>query len=467
MAKKILSSQLRTNIASGVVTNIINAVMMLIAYPVYLGFIGYERYGLWLTLTTVLSFAQLGNLGINHAVIKLVAEEHGRGCYEGIRQYITIAIGLLCLSGTVILLVILGFRYQIVALFKLNGVNAQLTLWLLPWVGLLSIYVFVTQTLASTLSGLGRMDIANLTQTASRIVAIVTATILLYSGSGIESLLIGNFCACLLIHVISMFYIRRMTGLRFLRGGFWDVNRCRRLVQFGSGVFGSSLINMLLDPFNKLILARYAGVATIPIYEIAFRGGMQLRCTFEAGMRALMPEISYLRAAATRQAHQRIAGINRQVMMLIVAFILPLYLVVIAAAPFLLKMWLGKNFVTDLPVIFRITLAGSFLNLLCVPAYYTLLGFGKSNRCFAGCVVQGIINVIVVSVIIINTGSISILTLSWVSLVALGSASVFVIWQKQRVMQNYTPANLKLLSKEQSDDLCRDQDYKLSGSQAV
>ena len=47
---------------------------MLIAYPVYLGFLGYEKYGLWLTLATVLSFSQLGKLGINHAVIKVVAE---------------------------------------------------------------------------------------------------------------------------------------------------------------------------------------------------------------------------------------------------------------------------------------------------------------------------------------------------------------------------------------------------------
>ena len=82
MLRKIFSSQLRLNMASGVVVTVINAVAMMAAFPIYLHFLGYERYGVWLVLATVLSFAQLGNLGIGQAVMKLVAEEHGRGDIE-------------------------------------------------------------------------------------------------------------------------------------------------------------------------------------------------------------------------------------------------------------------------------------------------------------------------------------------------------------------------------------------------
>ena len=79
MFKKLLSSQLRINMASGVVVTVISAVAMMAAYPIYLRFLGYEKYGVWLVLATVLSFAQLGNLGIGQAVMKMVAEEHGHG----------------------------------------------------------------------------------------------------------------------------------------------------------------------------------------------------------------------------------------------------------------------------------------------------------------------------------------------------------------------------------------------------
>jgi O-antigen/teichoic acid export membrane protein len=79
MIKKLFSSQLRLNMISGVVTTVINTITMAAGFPIFLHFLGYEKYGIWLILATVLTFAQLGNLGISPAVIKLVAEEHGRG----------------------------------------------------------------------------------------------------------------------------------------------------------------------------------------------------------------------------------------------------------------------------------------------------------------------------------------------------------------------------------------------------
>jgi len=51
MIRKLFSSQLRINMVSGVVTTAINAVVMFIAYPVYLHFLGYEKYGVWLVLS--------------------------------------------------------------------------------------------------------------------------------------------------------------------------------------------------------------------------------------------------------------------------------------------------------------------------------------------------------------------------------------------------------------------------------
>jgi O-antigen/teichoic acid export membrane protein len=75
MINKLLSSQLRINMVSDVAATIANSIVLAIAYPIYLHFLGYEKYGIWLVLATVLTFAQLGNLGISPAVMKLVAEE--------------------------------------------------------------------------------------------------------------------------------------------------------------------------------------------------------------------------------------------------------------------------------------------------------------------------------------------------------------------------------------------------------
>jgi O-antigen/teichoic acid export membrane protein len=107
MIRRLLSSQLRINMVSGVVMTIINTAVLVVAYPIYLHFLGYEKYGVWLVLATVLTFAQLGNLGMGPAVTKLVAEEYGRGDIKGIQHYVTTALVMLCISGTVALIAIL------------------------------------------------------------------------------------------------------------------------------------------------------------------------------------------------------------------------------------------------------------------------------------------------------------------------------------------------------------------------
>jgi len=106
--------------------------------------------------------------------MKLVAEDYGRDDIEGIGRYVTTAFALLCLSGAVALVVILALKEQIITAFKLTGHNAETVSWLLPYIGFLSIYVFVVQALNATLSGLGRMDLANYIQTGGRIVAVAS-----------------------------------------------------------------------------------------------------------------------------------------------------------------------------------------------------------------------------------------------------------------------------------------------------
>lgn len=408
MLKNLFRSQLRINMASGVVTTVINAVAMMVAFPIYLHFLGYEKYGVWLVLATVLSLAQLGNLGIGQAVMKLVAEEHGRGDIEGIQRYVTTALALLCLSGVVALIVILVLKSQIIAVFKLSDENAQTALWLLPYIGILSIYVFIVQALNATLSGLGRMDLANYAQSVGRIVTVIVTTTLLYGGRGIESLLIGNTLSYVFIHVASLVCIWRIARIRLLRIKNLDAQRCKRLLRFGGPVFGGSVISMLFDPFNKLMLSRYAGVSSIPVYEIALKTSMQIRGLFEAALRPILPEISRSSRLATIVAVERIRTMNRRLINLVLCCGLPFYILMFLASELLLRFWLRYNYNSAMLLALRLVLVGTFLSLLAVPAYHTLLGLGKVKCALVTAIITSGGNLLLVLGRFILTGHVSV-----------------------------------------------------------
>ena len=394
--KKLISSELRINMISGMVATLINIVTLVIAYPIYLHFLGYEQYGVWLILSAILGFAQIGNLGIGQAVMKLVAEEHGHGDLKSAQQYMTSAIVILLISGFVVLAIIIFFKALIIELFNLSEENAKMAIWLLPYIACLSVYVFIVQAVNAILAGLGRMDLANYSQMCGRFVTVIIATILLSLDMGIKALLISSITSNVLIHAMSFAIIRRIAPVRIGRLHNISLLRMRRLLFFGSRVLGGTLLSLLLNPFNKLMISRYASVASIPIYEIAYSASMQIRGLVEAGIRALIPEVSRIGVDLTEQAKARIREIHRRCFSLIMCFALPAYTVLFLTVPFLLQIWLGNRLTESLPMILRIALVSSLLSLTCVPAYYILMGIGKVRHCFINHAILGGTNVLLV-----------------------------------------------------------------------
>jgi len=437
LIKAQFSSQLRINMASGLLMTILNAPLMIVAYPVYLHFLGYEQYGVWLVLSTILTFAQLGNLGIGPAITKLVAEDFAQHNSRGIQQYVTAALAMLSISGILVLSVILLLKVRIIAWFNLNDDYSATALDLLTYIGILSVYVFIVQVFEAILTGLGRMDLTHYIHSLSRGINIAVAAFLLMAGFGIKSLLIGSVLSYVFIHAASFVCIRRILHVSLLNFTHPDISRFKRLLHFGGAVFGGSLISLFLSPFNKLILSRYAGISTVPVYEIAYHGSMQVRALMEVGLRALMPEISRIGAVVTPQAKNKIQALNRRAVKFIVFFGTPLYAVLILLAGLLLKLWLKHEFTEAMTGVFRIMSAGTYLSLLCVPAYYTLMGLGKVHFCLASQVIQGAANVLMICTILFFSGTVSVHSVVTVVMVSMGLTTVYVILQNRRVMQQF------------------------------
>jgi len=432
LLRQAFGSQLRRNMTSGLLATGFNLLLLAVSYPVYLHFIGYQKYDIWLILTAVIGFAQLGMLGIKQALIKLVAEEYARNNIEAVQSYVAMSLLTLMVTGTAVLLTILFLKGYLIRVCKLSGENADLVSWLLPYASILTVYVFLVQALNATVSGLGRMDLSNYILVASRATMVCVAIPLLWKGGGIEALLIGNAVSYVFIHIGSLVCIRQEARVQLLRARNWDWQRFKRLFGFGAGVFGGSLIQILLDPFNKLMLSRYGEVGSITVYDIAFRSSMQVRSFGETGLRALMPEISRLGAKLTAQARTQIRSMNRRAFKLVLVLGTPLYGGLFVVAHVLLAFWLGKRFVEPLPQALRMMLVGSFVSLLGVPAFYTLMGLGKVRHCFISIGIQSSINVtIMISVAVLAPKLVS----SYVFLAAaLGmcGATVYLMWQLRR-----------------------------------
>jgi O-antigen/teichoic acid export membrane protein len=442
MIKKLFSSQLRINMASGVLSTGMYALVAMISYPLYLHYLGYETYGVWLILSIAFTVSQVSSLGIAPAVLKLAAEEYGHADNQAIRSYVATAIAAVCVIGSVVLITILLFKRDVIGFFRIGGENELAAVSLLPYMTILSVYGLIVGVYSALVSGIGRMDISNYCDLTGRVMALGMSFIFLYRGCGIWSLFIGLALSYGIMHLVLIYSITRLSKVGIIFS-FQDINmRClKRLIAFGSGIAGGSFINMLISPFNKLILSRYAGVATVPVFEIAFSGALYARSIIEAIVRAVAPEVSRASAVLGEEGIFRIKVMYRRVMGLVGMIGIPFFGLLIICAEPLLRLWLGSRFTGDITVAFQLCAAGFLISALGLPAYYLLMGLGNSRAIFFGQAIQSVTNCMMVSLIVLFSGAISINGMSFMVALSLSFAAIYLVVQNRREMRLLTNRN--------------------------
>jgi O-antigen/teichoic acid export membrane protein len=384
--KSLIYSQLRKNMLSGVISNIISTIILLLGYPLFLHYLGFELYGIWLALSSVMTFARIGDMGIGLAIVKLVAEEYGRNNYRKIQQYVASGLVFLCATGILMVIFILIFKGTIIAYLNLSEEHANIASWLFPYIGILSIYVLMTQNLQGALAGLGRLDLANYIRAAEPAIKVTIAVSLFATGYGIESMLIGSIVSYIFMHICCLFFIRRIANVRIFKPGNFKIQYIIRILKFGGTIMGGSAIGMITKPLINVLLSRYAGVASLPVFEIAYQGTMKVRGLFATALYALMPEFSKLSSMA-EDGHLRIRQLYMRSIKTIAIGMLPLYIVLLFAAPYLLRLWLQDSFVEAMPVAFQVMLVVVLIRLFGTPAENLIIGLGHVGaEFFARCI---------------------------------------------------------------------------------
>ena len=397
--KKQKGSGLRRNVLSGMLFAIGNILILLVSYPIYLKYLGMERYGLWAILSVVVSFSAFARLGIDTAVIKYVAEEYGMGNKLGIKKYFSTAIISLLIPCILIYFAFVLLKGFVIQLLNIPEKYISMASTLFPYIVILSVSIFFVKVIDGTLRGLGRIDLANYYNLGGKVASVITAIILLDFGYGLWSLFWGQVLLYILLGFLAFFAIYRELGGFFSIYSF-DLQCLKKIIGFGGTMTTARLISMFLEPFNKVIIGKYINLSSVTYFEIANRAVRQFRSIFEMGVRAIMPEISKL-SVAVEGVKGKIDVVLKKAMKLVSYLAIPVFIILFCIAPFLLKLWLSNQYTPEITNAFRIILAGCAMNLLVIPIYYLFMGIGKVSYCFINHLVQSVLNVVIVSIFIV------------------------------------------------------------------
>jgi O-antigen/teichoic acid export membrane protein len=124
--------RLRTKRASSTaicasIARLTNALIMLTSVPLTSQYLGHERYGVWLTISSFIALLAFADLGIGVGLLNAVSEANGKDDTNKAREHISTAFVLLgCICG--VLLLTAGVSYPFVSwasLFNVSSADAR------------------------------------------------------------------------------------------------------------------------------------------------------------------------------------------------------------------------------------------------------------------------------------------------------------------------------------------------------
>jgi O-antigen/teichoic acid export membrane protein len=185
----------RTTMTSGLATVLI-AVTGFISVALTVRYLGIERYGLWLTISTLLAWLNLTDFGVGNALINKLSHASGRNQQGEAQNYVATAFWMLSLVGVLIIFagIILGRSLPWASMLNVKSVEAGLEL---PLAITLSFVIyglgFPLSITRNVYSGYQEGYYANLWDIAANVLSLISLVIVTRFNVGLPLLVAAVF----------------------------------------------------------------------------------------------------------------------------------------------------------------------------------------------------------------------------------------------------------------------------------
>ena len=361
--------------ATAVVAKLVGLGAGFAAVPLTLHYLGSERYGLWATLFSILSWLSLADLGLSNGLITALSEAFALGRRDLAREYVSTSFwGLWAISG--LIAVVLLACYPLIDWSRLMNigspaVGAEFRLAVALAAALFLINLPFT-IVARVFIAAQRAEVANfwaIVNSAGTLAGLMAAIV---SGGRLPALVLGFSGGQALVSIASAVWLfTRYPELSPTR----SIARSSLVRVFGVAVsfFVTQIATLLLFQSANVLISHNLGPRYVPPYQI----------TWMLFMYVMLPQqlIGANVWAAIGDAYAKddvrwIRDLFRRYALLSAATGGPLILTLIAAARPLVRRWAGEQAVPDEELVLWMAAWASVLVIL-QPVIAVLAGTGR------------------------------------------------------------------------------------------
>lgn len=250
----------------------VSAGSALITVPLTLSYLGAERYGLWMTISSVIVLMGFADLGMGNGLLNNIAASHGRDDREAARRYVSSAFFML--SGIALLIAIgFGIAYPFIDWPRVFNVSSPLAREETgPAVAVFVAFLCVNlplDTVQRVQQGYQEGFFSHLWSVAGSILSLTALLAVIYAKGGLPWLVVamsGGPALATVLNWVSVFL--RSRPWLFPRIAYFSWSAAKSLVGSGALFVLLSLFSLAASSSDNLIIAHIMGPTMVAPYAV-------------------------------------------------------------------------------------------------------------------------------------------------------------------------------------------------------
>lgn len=270
------SVAVKKNIAASLVLKCVSILVSLQVVPLTIGYVNPTKYGIWLTLSSIIAWLSYFDLGFAHGFRNRFAEAKAKGDVKLAKEYVsTTYVVLLLLFSGILLITLMVNRYlnwsSILNIDAIYNEELHIVFGLLACFFCLNIVASVFTTM---LTADQKPALASLIQTSGQVLAFGCIYVLTKTTQGSLSALAFAFSGvpCVLLVIVSLFmfvgkkYKAVAPSLQSIR-----FSLTKKVLGLGGQFFVIQIACLLVFSTSNFLIIRFCSPHDVTLYNIAFK----------------------------------------------------------------------------------------------------------------------------------------------------------------------------------------------------
>ena len=349
--------------------NVLPMVIALATVPLYLGYIGAERYGVLAVIWALLGYFGFFDFGFGRAVTQRMARLSDSDDAERSKLLWTALISTFVLGMLASVLLWVFADFVLLNLIDMSASSRSEVAGAVAWMLLALPVLLPTSVLIGALQARLRFAELNIIQLICSLISQLLPLAVASSGHiELKILVPAALASRVLMAALLLQQSRRQVPL--MGRPLIDRAHLKAMLSYGGWVSVMTFLAPLLVTIDRLLIGTLSGAKAVTSYTVPYDLVSRLMVISASLSSALFPRLASASPAQAQHLAERATAV-------LVAVMTPVVIAGIFLAQPFLDVWLGKSFATESAGVAELILLGVWINALVIPHHARLMATGN------------------------------------------------------------------------------------------